>query len=251
MRRAHVVAVGLAATAVYDTIARPRMLDWGATDDERRKLLPGDGIAAPVMTHHTRAVTIDAPPNAVWPWLVQIGDRRAGFYSYDWIEKYVFPGMVHYADRTHSATRIHPELQHPAVGDRINTGSIGERFAIGNPITILEPDHALVIGTWAFILEPLPDGRTRLIVRERDAGWFRLLAPRRSGLLRAAGGLVDYVVGEPLHFAMVRKMMLGLKTRAEQNSPDGTPTRDDLVASTARARVMSRSRHRERQARIG
>ena len=73
----------------------------------------------------------------------------------------------------------------------------------------------LVIGSWAFILEPTADGRTRFFNRERDMGWIRLAAPRRSGLLRAAGALVDYVVGEPLHSAMVRRMMLGIKQRAE------------------------------------
>lgn len=181
--------------------------------------LPGDDIVEDVMSHCTRAVTIDAPPHAVWPWLVQIGDRRAGFYSYDWIERFVFLGTVHYIDGSHSATAIHPELQDVHVGDRINTGSVG-RLTIGSPITILQQDRALVIGTWAFILEPLPGDRTRLVVRERDSGWIRMAVPKRSGLLRAAAGLVDYVVGEPLHFAMVRKMMLGLRTRAEAGGGD-------------------------------
>jgi hypothetical protein len=215
------------AVIAYDALARPRMLEWGSTAQERRQPLPGDDIIDVVMTHCTRAVTIDAPPEAVWPWLVQIGDRRAGFYSYDWVERFVFGGTVHYIERTQSATRVHPELQDVQLGDRINTGSVG-RLAIGNPVTVLEPDHALVIGTWAFVLEPPPGQRTRLLVRERDAGWLRLLAPRRFGLARAAASLVDYVVAEPLHFAMVHKMMFGLKQRAEQ----------------ARARPRSPSRRR-------
>jgi hypothetical protein len=208
--------VGGIGLAVYDTFVRPRMLEWGSTADERRRPLPGDEIAESVMTHRTRAVTIDAPPEAVWPWLVQLGDRRAGFYSYDWVERYVFPGTVHYVEGTHSATRIHPELQDVHVGDRISTGSIGS-FSIGNPVTVLEPNRALVIGSWAFVLEPTADGRTRFFNRERDTGWIRLAAPRRSGLLRAVGSLIDYVVGEPLHSAMVRKMMLGIKQRAEDS----------------------------------
>jgi hypothetical protein len=195
-------------------LLRPRLRFWGATQEERSRSQPGDEIAEDVMSHCTRALTIDAPPGDVWPWLVQIGDRRAGFYSYDWVERHLFPGMVHYVDGTHSATSIHPELQELSVGDRINTGSVG-RLVIGSPVTVLQKDRALVIGTWAFILEPLPGGRTRLLVRERDSGWLRRAAPRRSGLLRAFGGLVDYVVGEPLHFLMVRRMMLGLKARAE------------------------------------
>lgn len=213
-------ALGVVALIGYDTVVRPWMRCWGATEAERVKRLPGDEIVEDVMTHYTRAVTIGAPPTAVWPWLVQIGDRRAGFYSYDWIERFVFPGTVHYVEGTHSATRIHPELQDVHVGDRINTGSIG-KVALGSPVTVLEANRTLVMGTWAFILRPLPDGQTRLLVRERDAGWFRLAAPKRSGILSAVAALVDYVAAEPLHFVMVRRMMLGLKQRAE-----GTTLRD-------------------------
>jgi hypothetical protein len=204
------------------------MLDWGSTSEERSRSLPGDNIVEPVMTHRTRAVTIDAPPEAVWPWLVQIGDRRAGFYSYDWVERYVFAGTVHYIEGTRSATRIHPELQDVHVGDRINTGSVGS-FVLGNPVTILEPNRALVIGSWAFVLEPIADGRTRFFNRERDMGWIRLAAPRKSGLLRAAGAVIDYVVAEPLHIAMVRAMMLGIKQRAEES----WRVRDDTPCATA------------------
>lgn len=213
----------LAATAAglifYDALLRPALLDWGATDAERQMRLPGDDIVQDVMSHRTRAVTIDAPPAAVWPWLVQIGDHRGGFYSYDWVERYLFPHTVHYVEGRHSATRIHPELQKIEIGDRINTASVGS-LHIGSPVTVVEPNHALVIGTWAFTLLPLDANRTRLLVRERDAGWLRLLAPRDFGLLRALGGVIDYTVGEPLHFAMVRKMMLGIKRRAESTHPN-------------------------------
>jgi hypothetical protein len=205
-----------AALICYDSVVRPRIQDWGASADERTQPLPGDDIVQDVMSHHTRALTIDAPPGVVWPWLIQIGDRRAGFYSYDWIERYVFPGTVHYVEGRQSATHIHPKLQDVHVGERINTGSVG-KLALGNPITVLEPSRAFVIGTWAFILRPLPGERTRLLVRDRDAGWIRMAAPRRSGVLRAIGSLIDYVVAEPLHFAMVRKMMLGIKERAENS----------------------------------
>lgn len=220
MRRHRLSGLGILALLGYDTFVRPVMREWGSTPEERTVALPGDDIPGDVMSHHTRALTIDAPPEAVWPWLVQIGDRRAGFYSHDWIERFVFPGTVHYVEGTHSATRIHPELQDVRVGDRINTGSVGS-FAIGSPVTVLRPNRALVIGTWAFVLDPLPGGRTRLLVRERDDGWLRLAAPKRSGLLRAIGGLIDYVVGEPLHFVMVRGMMLGLKARAEGSEEIG------------------------------
>lgn len=180
--------------------------------------LPGDQVVEPVMTHRTRALTIDAPPEAVWPWLVQLGDYRAGWYSYDWVENWLFPGMVHRADGRRSATSVHPEFQDLHVGDRIDTGRVG-RTRIGAPVTTCDRNRALVIGSWAFILQLLPGERTRFLNRERESGWLRQVAPRRSGVLRAAGALVDYAVGEPLHFAMVRKMMLGIKQRAEGLAP--------------------------------
>jgi len=90
---------------------------------------------------------------------------------------------VHYTEGTHSATRIHPELQQVRPGDPINTASIGNKFAVGNPVTV-EPGHALAIGTWAFVLQPLPGNRTRLLVRDRDWGYLRAAAPRRLALLR-------------------------------------------------------------------
>jgi hypothetical protein len=98
------VGAGQAGLLGYDTVVRPRLRYWGATRDERVMHLPGDEIVQDVMTHYTRAVTIDGPPSTVWHWRVQIGDRRAGFYSYAWIERFAFPGTVHYVDRDHSAT---------------------------------------------------------------------------------------------------------------------------------------------------
>lgn len=139
-------AAGIAAVALagYDTLVRPRMVNWGASSAERRMQLPGDDIASGMPPDYTKAVTIEAPPEAVWPWLAQIGDHRAGWYSYDWVERFVFPGTVHYIEGTHSATRIHPELQQVHVGDRINTGTAG-KVAVGSPVTVLEPGHAPVI----------------------------------------------------------------------------------------------------------
>jgi hypothetical protein len=130
---------------------------------------------------------------------------------------------VHYAEGTHSATRIHPELQEVHIGDRINTGSIGKKFAVGNPVTVIEPGRALVIGTWAFVLQPLPGRCTRLLVRDRNWGYLRAAAPRRLALLRAALGVIDYLIGDPLHFAMERKMMLGLKQRSESAATQRGP----------------------------
>lgn len=207
-------AATFTALVGYDLLLRPWMREWGSTSAERSLPLPGDDVPSDVMTYSTKGITIEAPPEVVWRWLVQIGDRRAGFYSHDWIERFVFPGTVHYVEGSHSATRVHPELQNVHLGDRINTGSVG-RLAIGNPVTVLEPNRAFVVGTWTFNLRPLPGGRTRLLVRDRDGGYLQLMAPRRSILLRACLGAVDYLVGDPLHFVMERQMMLGLKARSE------------------------------------
>jgi hypothetical protein len=96
-------------------------------------------------------------------------DRRSpSGVLHDWFERAT--RTVHYVDGKHSATRIHPELQDVKVGDRIATGSIGTGFRIDAPVTVLEPNHALVMGTWAFVLEPLPKHRTRLLVREPYPG---------------------------------------------------------------------------------
>lgn len=238
---------GIAAVALagYDTLVRPRILNWGASSDEQGMQLPGDDIASGMPPQYTKAVTIQAPPEAVWPWLAQIGDHRAGWYSYDWIERFLFLGTVHYIEGTHSATRIHPELQQVHVGDPINTGTVG-KFAVGNPVTVLEPGRALVIGTWAFILQPLPGDRTRLLVRNRDWGYLRPGAPRRFALLRAALSVIDYLIGDPLHFAMERKMMLGLKQRAESaaapRGPAASAAEDAVTLPAAGSRLSHERR---------
>lgn len=115
-------------------------------------------------------------------------------------------------------------MPHPARGKAwVATGSIGTSVQLAAPVTVVEANRALAIGTWAFVLEPLAGGRTRLLVRERNAGWIRRLIPARLGLLRAAGGAIDYAIGEPLHFVMSRKMMLGLKHRAKQTGRQQAP----------------------------
>jgi hypothetical protein len=211
--------VGLAALVGYDLVLRPWMRQWGSTPEEQAIRLPGDEVPSDVMTHYTKGITIDAPPEAVWPWLVQIGDRRAGFYSHDWVERFVFLGTVHYAEGSHSARQIHPELQDVHVGDVVNLASVG-RLLVGNPVTLVEPNRVFVMGTWTFNLRPIPGGRTRLLVRDRDDGYLRHLAPPRSFLLRTGLAVVDFLVGDPLHFVMERQMMLGLKARSEGSRED-------------------------------
>jgi hypothetical protein len=188
----------------------PSFRRWGATDDEVARPLPGDKLRPVPWLESTRAITIEAPPEQVWPWLKQIGDRKAGWYSYDWVERAF---GCRYVDG-HSSSRVVPEFQDLQLGDPV---WFAPRVSIR--VTALEPNRHLVIGeSWAFVLEPLPGGRTRFLVRTRGGWmheWFALLP-----LARPIGGLIDHVVGEPLHFAMERKMMLGIKDRAEGLSTD-------------------------------
>ena len=217
------LAVAAAAAEVLVYLAwRPRMLRWGATDREATEPLPGDDLEPTPLTQSTRAITIEAPPEQVWPWIVQMGSDRAGFYTHEWVER---PLGIHYLDG-HSATRIHPELQDLKVGDR---------FAYGGGAMVevyeMEPFKHLVHAE-AFILRPLPGGCTRLIVRYRGNGYIRPAvhavapdAPLPARALRAAVEHVpgldlairgfDFFVADPLHHYMETGMLQGIKRRAE------------------------------------
>ena len=179
---------------------------WGSTPAELEAGLPGDELVDPVDRTSTRAIDIEAPPDKVWPWLVQIGWGRGGFYSYDFLENLI--GL-----NIHSADRIEEHWQGLQVGDKIN---LAEGMELD--VAILEPSRALVLQggelpdeaptpdfdfSWAFVVRALPDGRTRLIVRERYA--FESLA-------------VMPVVSIAMWVSalMTRRMLLGIKERAER-----------------------------------
>jgi hypothetical protein len=203
----------IATVPLYLQVIRPAMLGWGATPDERDARLPGDDIVATPRNLWTRAVTIAAPPAAVWPWLAQIGQGRGGLYSYDWLENLLGCDI-------HSVDRIIPELQQLAVGDPIRLVREGYPADLVLTVAAILPEQALVLAapgtraealaaglaylSWAFILRPTPDGGTRLIVRTRSD-----FAPT------FAGRLVNQVLLEPIQFIMERKMMLGIKARAD------------------------------------
>ncbi len=204
-----------AAAAAYALVIRPWMLAWGATWNEVNHLLPGDEMIPEPKINATHAVTIRAPAEAVWPWLLQIGQGRGGFYSYDWIENLMGLDIQ-------SAGRIQPELQNLQAGDTIPLAPNG----FGIPVAILEPQRALVLHgdtrqsgsgveiemkqgeylavTWGFYLFESEDGRTRLIERWK-ADW----SPE------AASTLFYRLFLEPGAFLMERKMLLGIKHRAE------------------------------------
>lgn len=204
-----------AAAAAYALIARPWYLRWGATDEEVARRLPGDDLAAGSTVGSTRAVSIEAPVEDVWPWLVQIGYARGGFYSYDWLEN-LFVRMLRGTPGYRSVETIVPEHQRLDPGDFIPAGPpdiLGGRVAGATRWRVLaaEPNRALVLEGWgAFVLEPLGDRATRLIVRSRGPG--------------AWGRIAHYLFWEPAHFVMERRMLLGIKARAERLARDRRET---------------------------
>lgn len=180
---------------------RPWHRTWGATDAELTMQLPGDGIAPYVAATH--AVTINAPVSAVWPWLAQIGQDRGGFYSYTWIENYLLGAGIRNTDR------IHPEWQQFREGDFVRsarTDWLGGRFAdkTGWLVVQLEPERSFTLLGWGtFALRPIDSTTTRFVIRTRAGEGGFLSAP------------FDFLIFEPGHFIMERRMMLGIKERAE------------------------------------
>jgi hypothetical protein len=182
--------VGSALTGVYALAVRPWMLRWGATAAETRAALPGDDLVPDPGARCTRAVTIDAPIESVWPWLAQIGQDRAGFYSYEWLENLA-------GCRMHNADEIHPEWQQRAIGE-----TVGLHHLYGLPVVRFEPGRVLALKGWGtFVTQPLPNRRTRLIARGRTA--------------RGPGGVFGALLMDIPHFLMERRMLLGIKDRAE------------------------------------
>ena len=202
--------------SLYALAVRPRISRWGANDDEVWKPLPGDELPASYGSRRisTRAISIDAPPDEVWPWIVQMGSGRAGFYTHEWVERLLF---VTYADG-HSSTRIHPEWQDLRVGDYVPYSRLN-----ACEVTLVERPHCLVAGEW-LVLEPLDGGtRTRLIARTRGSWteWAARQVPVLGPLLRPIGWLVDRGPAELLHQYMETGMLKGIKARAEAAQGDG------------------------------
>jgi hypothetical protein len=231
-RRFVVGGVASAAAAVGFLGARTWYRTWGVDEDESERALPGDDLVPGTTAIDTRVLELDAPPGAVWPWLVQMGYGRAGWYSYDAIDM-----------KGTSARSILPEHQSLEVGDVLPTHPGG-----GFVVRVLDPDRALVVymdsaiaeaqaaeawtgqdgagatpanlqaagsfmsgmrdfsASWAFILEPMGDGRTRFIerVRARVGGFAG--GPAAS----LYGSLIGFGV-----FVMLRRQMLGLRQRVE------------------------------------
>lgn len=248
-------ATSLAALGAY-RIIRPWYESWGADPDEAARLLPGDELIATPTGSLTRAITIQAPEAAVWPWLVQMGFGRAGWYSYDAMDM-----------RGKSAEGIVPEWQSIAVGGMMPTNPGG-----GFEVVQVEPDRTLVLylddeiierqrqaasaspnadegvpaglavsgailgtqptkfrATWSFVLEPVDGSSTRLIER------CRVEYPGSGPLGQFAGKFMGFGV-----FIMMRRQLLGLKERAERLVNDGprVPVAEELPGPVARQELV-------------
>jgi hypothetical protein len=187
--------------AVYVALFRPWHMHWGATPDEVRRVMPGDSLVQDPLEVTTRAITIDAWPVHVWPWLAQMGKGRGGLYTYDWLDR-VF-GVL---DAPSSDTLL-ARFQTIRAGDTIPIGG-----SPGWPVAIARPNELLLLDvrqagahvTWAFLVEPIAPTRTRLIMRVRA----RLPNTWRRPLLIA--------VLDPAEFLMVRRQLMGIRDRAER-----------------------------------
>jgi hypothetical protein len=194
----------LTLAVLYWFPIRRWMSRWGTTPSDLSRVMAGDSLLVDPIYSGTLAVSVDAPPEDIWPWLVQIGYQRGGLYSYDWLDR-----LFGYLDRP-SATRVLPEFQHLAVGDKIPLGQ-GPSW----PVAVVEPRRALVLDmrnmgafdwVWQFGLYTADEKRTRLVSRScvrPQTVWARLLT---------------YAI-EPAGFLMTRRMLLGIKERAEWSAP--------------------------------
>jgi hypothetical protein len=189
-----------ATAAAYIFGIRPWHLRWGATREEASEPLPGDEFVPNARETATHAITINAPVEEVWAWLVQMGQNKGGFYSYSWLENLVGCEM-------HNANEIVPEFQHLHAGDEVWLHPKAPPL----PVLLCEPYRTIVLGsnmkspgTWSFHLKKLDETTTRLVVRGRG-DW-------EPGLLHS---LYHNGLFEPAHLIMERKMLLGIKERAE------------------------------------
>jgi hypothetical protein len=204
----------LTAACAVAVLAERALRDAGTEGDEATRGLPGDEIVPDAVHQSTMAATIAAPPGEVWPWLVQMGCGRAGWYSYDLLDNGGRPSL----------DEIDPALQSLAEGDVVPNVPNG---ATGFPVARLNPGHVLVYGTpvalaegipvdgigvrgpvsWAFVLDERVPVSTRLIVRIRAAGptpWYEAPARRMWGLV---------------HVVMQRRQLRGIAARAEGHAP--------------------------------
>jgi len=221
------VPSGAVVAAAAAAVTWSRLRNWGATPDEVAATSRGDELLGVPVSGVTNAVTVHAPATEVWKWLVQIGQDRGGMYSYEWLENA-------FGLDIHNAAEIREEWQHLAVGDAVRVvppGKFGMPDGYAFRVAIVEPPHALVLrqqppehpwdSTWAFLIVPTADGECRLISRSRTA-----TSPGVSGMVtRFSGELMG-----PMILMMTRKMLLGIKVRAEGTGSAGQTYSDPVGA---------------------
>lgn len=211
--RAGALTGALAALLVeFFVVVRPWYRSWGADDATTHAYLPGDALLWQGAARETRTITIHAPASAVWPWVAQLGQDRAGFYSYAILENLV-------GCEIRNLDYLLPAIQRWNADDKLwmypreKLGGAGQA-----PLAIYEPGHALVFytrrpgtaltdppdGTWAFVVQPIDSTSSRLLIRGRARGSLSLL-----------GVAFDRGIFEAVHFVMERKMMEGIRARAE------------------------------------
>jgi hypothetical protein len=205
----------IVAAVLAAPVLRGRYNRWGATAAEVSAPMPGDDLVPTPKLGYTRAITVEAPPQAVWPWLVQIGQGRGGLYSFDGLENLV-------GCRIHSADRVLAEHQGLRPGDLVRLGPDGYPcFRVAEldgartlvligadgrpPHRTADPSCGAGAATWQWQLQPIGGGSsTRLVVRQRLTYPFRLC--------------LWWHIVEPIGFVMERQMLLGIKRRAEGRS---------------------------------
>ena len=210
------IALLSVSAGAYAVAGRPRMLRWGASDEEVRGPYPGADLISGGRRGATMAVTIAAAPSRVWPWLIQMGCDRAGWYSWDRLDNGGVP----------SAEHIRPEWQHLSVGDRLASTPSGSAWF---EVAALDPDRFLGLrasinlcrgcsfdtagpeprfyldSLWGFQLKALPEGRTRLVVSGYSSGRPRFLQ-----------AVAEFLFWEPAHWIMQERQFANLKARAER-----------------------------------
>ena len=200
-----VVAVVVYAAAAV--VLWPLHRSWGSIPAEHRLALPGDRSDRNPALELQHAVTVNAAPDQVWPWLVQLGQVRAGFYSYDWLERA-------FGVEIRNTFEIRPEWQSRKAGDRVRAtqedylgGVLGRE--LGWTVKEIEPGRAMVLQYWgAFVLEPTAEGKTRFIIRTKVG----------DPSMPSWAAALDMMAFELPHFIMERRMMLRIKALAESGA---------------------------------
>jgi hypothetical protein len=180
-----------AVVVLFYAVYLPWQLTWGATSEEVTRAMTGDGLVTDPTFNATRAVTINAPAESIWPWIVQIGYKKAGFYSWDILDN----------DRIPSAERIIPEYQNLEVGDLVPLSDHTDAEVVD-----MEPNERLLLVfqsgdtvTWAWGLYKIDEERTRLVTRLR---W-------------RTTNVISQITLDAFEIIMMRKCLLGIKRRAE------------------------------------